>query len=145
MQKLKNLMSLLAIIITSVFCVGCAGIHLSDAYQGAGEKVRDLEYTILSEERIPAELKPLLEEQKENPFEMTYSDKEYLYICIGYGRQEYSGHSIVVNALFLGEKGILVDTSLIGPEAGKEKINTVQFPVLVLKTELVEEVPLFAK
>ena len=145
MQKFKNLISLLAIIITSAFCVGCAGIRLSDAYQGAGEKVRDLEYTILSEERIPAELKPLLEEQKENSFEMTYSDKEYLYICIGYGRQEYSGHSIVVNALFLGENGILVDTSLMGPEAGKEKINTVQFPVLVLKTELVEEVPLFAK
>lgn len=121
------------------------GIKLNDAHQGAGEKVRDLEYTILSDERIPEELVPLLEERKEEPFEMTYSDKEYLYICIGYGRQEYSGHSIVVNDLFLGENGILVDTSLIGPEAGQEKINTVQFPVIVLKTELIEEVPLFAK
>lgn len=124
---------------------GCAGIHLNDSNQGAGEKVRDLEYTILSEERIPEEVKPLLEERKEKAFQMTYSDKEYLYICIGYGRQEYSGHSIVVNSLFLGENGILVDTSLIGPEAGKEKINTVQFPIIVLKTELVEEVPLFTK
>lgn len=87
----------------------------------------------------------MLEERKEEPFELTYSDKEFLYICIGYGRQEYSGHSIVVNALFLGENGILADTSLIGPEAGSEKINTVQFPVIVLKTELMEEVPLFVK
>ena len=126
--------------------VGCdMGIKIGDANQGAGDKVRDLEYTILSEERMPKELVSLLEERKEEPFEMTYSDKEYLYICVGYGRQEYSGHSIVVNGLFLGENGILVDTSLIGPEAGKEKINTVQFPIIVLKTELIEDVPLFAK
>lgn len=125
---------------------GCdMGIKINDVHKGAGEKVRDLEYTILSDERIPKELVPLLEERKESAFEMTYSDKEYLYICIGYGRQEYSGHSIVVNDLFLGKNGILVDTSLIGPEAGKEKINTVQFPVAVLKTELIEDIPLFAK
>ncbi len=125
---------------------GCdTGIKIGDVHQGAGKKVRDLEYTILSEERIPKELVSLLAERQEEAFEMTYSDKEYLYICIGYGRQEYSGHSIVVNELFLGENGILVDTSLIGPEAGKEKINTVQFPVIVLKTELIEDIPLFAK
>ncbi len=124
---------------------GCGGIHIGELHNGAGEKVRDLEFTILSDERIPAELKTLLEERKEEAFELTYHDKEFLYICIGYGRQEYSGHSIVVNALFLGEQGILVDTSLIGPEAGSEKINTAQFPVIVLKTELIEDVPLFTK
>ena len=144
-NSMRKILCLFTVIILSVGLVGCTGIHLSDTHQGAGEKVRDLEYTILSEERIPGELKPLLEDRKEEPFEMTYSDKEYLYICVGYGRQEYSGHSIVVNNLFLGENGILIDTSLLGPEAGKEKINTVQFPVIVLKTELVEEVPLFAK
>lgn len=139
---------IICVFVIMILCggmVGCGGIHLNDLHQGAGEKVRNLEYTILSEERIPKELKPFLEERKEEAFEMTYSDKEYLYICIGYGRQEYSGHSIVVNDLFLGENGILIDTSLLGPEAGKEKINTVQFPILVLKTELIEEVPLFAK
>lgn len=125
---------------------GCdTQIRFGEENAGAGEKVRDLEYTILSEERIPEELKPLIEERQDEAFQMTYSDKEYLYICIGYGRQEYGGHSIVVNALFLGENGILIDTSLIGPEAGAEKINTVQYPVMVIKTELVEEVPLFAK
>ena len=144
-KHVRKMVCLITVMILSVVFTGCTGIHLSDTHQGAVEKVRDLEYTILSEERIPEELKPLLEERKEEPFEMTYSDKEYLYICVGYGRQEYSGHSIVVNNLFLGENGILIDTSLLGPEAGKEKINTVQFPIIVLKTELVEEVPLFAK
>ena len=144
-QRIKYICAIWLVMVTLV-CTACStGIGLQDPHGGAGDKVRDLEYTILSEERIPKELLPLLEERKEEPFELTYSDKEFLYICIGYGRQEYSGHSIVVNALFLGENGILADTSLIGPEAGSEKINTVQFPVIVLKTELIEDVPLFAK
>lgn len=143
MKKLYGILMTFAL----VCCLtGCdLGVALQDVHQGAGEKVRDLEYTILSEERIPEELKLLLEERKEEAFQMTYSDKEYLYICIGYGRQEYGGHSIVVNALFLGKNGILADTSLIGPEAGTEKINTVQYPVIVIKTECMEEVPLFVK
>lgn len=134
------------VFLVSISIYGCdMSMRLVEENAGAGEKVRDLEYTILSEERIPKELKPLLEERQNEAFQMTYSDKEYLYICIGYGRQEYSGHSIVVNALFLGENGILIDTSLIGPDAGQEKINTVQYPVMVIKTELVEDMPLFAK
>ena len=143
MKKILTLLILPIIICTFTACG--TGIQIGDPFKGAGEKVRDLEYTILSEERIPKELKPLLEERKEQPFEMTYSDKEFLYICIGYGRQEYSGHSILVNQLFLGKKGILIDTSLMGPEAGKEKINTVQYPYIVVKTELIEEIPLFTK
>lgn len=125
---------------------GCEwGIRIGDTHNGAGEKVRDLDYTILSEDRVPKELVTLIRERQEEAFEMTYSDNEFLYICIGYGRQAYSGHSIVVNNLFLGKKGILIDTSLIGPEAGKEKINTVQYPCIVVKTELIEDLPLFAK
>lgn len=145
MKKIRVIICVVFTIILICGTTGCAGIQLGDLHQGAGEKVRDLEYTILSEERFPEELKPLLKERQEQPFELTYRDKEYLYICIGYGRQEYSGHSIVVNELFLGENGIFADTSLIGPEAGKEKINTVQFPMIILKTELIEEMPLFTK
>ncbi len=146
MERLKYLWRVILVVMMTAVFAGCStGIHLDDIHGGAGEKVRDLEYTILSEERIPKELITLLEERKEEPFELTYSDKEFLYICIGYGRQEYSGHSIVVNDLFLGANGILVDTSLIGPEAGKEKMNTPQFPMIVMKTELIEDLPLFAK
>lgn len=143
---MKRIISLLLLPIIICTFTGCAtGIKIGDTFKGAGEKVRDLDYTILSDERIPKELLPLIEERKELPFEMTYSDKEFLYICIGYGRQEYSGHSILINNLFLGEKGILIDTSLVGPEAGKEKVNTVQHPYIVVKTELIEDTPLFTK
>lgn len=143
---MKKIIAVMLSVAVTFAMAGCdLGVSIGDTHQGAGEKVKDLEYTILSEERIPKELAPLLEEKKEEAFEMTYSDREFLYICIGYGKQEYSGHQIVVNDLFLGEKGILVDTSLLGPEAGSEKINTVQYPVIVLKTELMEDTPLFAK
>lgn len=143
---MKRIICGVMVLTCMLLITACAtGIGLNDVNQGAGRKVRDLEYTILSEERIPKELQPLLEERKAERFQMTYSDKEYLYICIGYGKQEYSGHSIKVNNFFLGENGILADTSLIGPEAGKEKINTPQYPILVLKTELIEETPLFVK
>ena len=57
-------------------------------------KLRDLEFTVLSEEKIPEELKALVEERKEEPFQLTYTDNEFLYICIGYGKQETGGYSI---------------------------------------------------
>lgn len=77
---------------------------------------------------------------------MTYTDNEYLYVCIGYGKQENSGYTIVVNDFFLGENGVLVDTSLIGPAAGEERINEAQYAYIVLRTQaLEEEMPMYWK
>ena len=50
-------------------------------------KLRDLEFTVLSEEMVPQELLAILEEKKSEPFQFTYSDNEFLYICVGYGEQ----------------------------------------------------------
>ena len=36
-------------------------------------KIRDLEYVLVGEELIPEQLKSILEEKKENPFQLTYS------------------------------------------------------------------------
>ena len=62
-------------------------------------KLRDLEFTVLSEEKIPEELKSLLEERKSMPFQITYTDNENLYICVGYGKQSTGGYSITVEEL----------------------------------------------
>ncbi len=139
MNKLKLVM---LTVITMLFLTAC---QVELVNEGAGEKVKDLEYTILSEDRMPEELIPLLEERMDEPFEMTYSDKEFIYICIGYGYKSYSGHSVVINELFLAENGILIDTSLLGPVAGAEKMNTPQYPYIVIKTEWIEELPLYTK
>lgn len=125
------------------FLTACS---VAEVNSGAGEKVEDLEYVILDEDRIPEELLPLIKERYEEAFQMTYTDNEYLYVCIGYGKQENSGYTIVVNDFFLGENGVLVDTSLIGPAAGEERINEAQYAYIVLRTQaLEEEMPMYRK
>ena len=51
-------------------------------------KLRDLDFTVLGEEKIPEQLKTIIEEKKNTAFEITYTDNENLYICIGYGERE---------------------------------------------------------
>ncbi len=106
-------------------------------------KLRDLEFTVLGEEKIPAQLAPMIAEKKETSFQFTYSDNEYLYICVGYGIQESGGYSIAVNELYLTEDNIHVDTNLLGPES-KEKSNKVpSYPYIVIKTEHLDKTVIF--
>lgn len=106
-------------------------------------KLRDLDFTILSEEKIPEQLKAILEEKKGAPFQLTYTDNENLYICIGYGEQETGGYSITVNELYLTDTNICVSTSLLGPEPSEKSNKTPSFPYVVIKTEFLEQTVIF--
>lgn len=106
-------------------------------------KLRDLDFTVLSDEKIPEELKTILEEKKEVPFQITYTDNEHLYICAGYGKQSTGGYSITVEELYLTDTNICVDTSLLGPDASEKGNATPSFPYIVLKTELLEQTVIF--
>ena len=106
-------------------------------------KLRDLEFTVLSEDKIPEELMSILEEKKSKTFQITYSDNEFLYICIGYGEQETGGYSIAVNELYLTETNICVNTSLLGPEASDKGNKTPSYPYIVLKTEFLDKTVIF--
>lgn len=101
-------------------------------------KLRDLEFTVLGEEKIPEELKSILEEKKTAPFQITYTDNEYLYLCVGYGEQETGGYCIAVEELYLTETNVFVNTVLLGPEASEKNNKTPSYPYLVLKTEFLE-------
>ena len=70
-------------------------------------KLRDLDFTVLGEEKIPEQLKTIIEEKKNTAFEITYTDNENLYICIGYGEQETGGYSIAVDELYLTDTDIV--------------------------------------
>ena len=98
-------------------------------------KLRDLEFTVLSEEKIPEQLKAIIAERKEAPFQVTYTDNANLYICIGYGAQETGGYSIAVNELYLTENNICVSTSLLGPELAEKSNKVTSYPYIVIKTE----------
>jgi len=106
-------------------------------------KLRDLEFTVLSEDKIPEELKALIEEKKQSPFRFTYSDKENLYICTGYGEQETGGYSIAVNELYQTDTAVYVSTSLLGPEASEKGNRTPSYPYIVIKTEYLEQTVVF--
>ena len=106
-------------------------------------KLRDLDFTVLSEDKIPEQLKSIIEEKKAQPFQITYTDNVNLYICIGYGEQETGGYSIAVNELYLTDSNIFVSTSLLGPEASQKEDKTPSYPYIVIKTEYLDQTVTF--
>lgn len=120
-------------------CVLCGCSLLSDERI----KLRDLDFTVLSEEKLPDELKTIVEERKAEPFKLTYSDNQYLYICIGYGQQETGGYSIAVDELYLTDNAVYVSTSLLGPQASDKNNKTPSYPYIVVKTEFLEQTVIF--
>lgn len=106
-------------------------------------KLRDLDFTVLSEEKIPEQLSGMIAEKKETPFQFTYTDNENLYICVGYGMQESGGYSIAVNELYLTEENIHVDTNLLGPENVAKSNKVPSYPYIVIKTEYLDKTVIF--
>ena len=126
-----------AVLLLMLLCilVGCSGKQR--------EKLRDLDATIISEEALPEELKAIIDEKKALPFQITFSDREKLYICIGYGKQETGGYSIALNELYLTEGAVYVSTTLLGPDVSQQAKKTATYPYIVIQTELVEQPVIF--
>lgn len=107
------------------------------------EKISDLEFTVLDPEKIPEELRSVLEEKKITSFKVTYKDEGYLYICVGYGEQQTSGYSIIVEDLYLTDNAVYVDTELLGPGKGEEAAAATTCPYIVLKLPDLEQPVVF--
>lgn len=108
-----------------------------------GNKVRDLELTIVGEAEVPKELANIISEKKMTPFKLTYSDDQNLYIVVGYGEQPTGGYSIAVDELYLTENSIVIDTELKGPEKGENAGAEKSYPYVVVKTEFLENPVVF--
>lgn len=106
-------------------------------------KLQDLGFTVVSEEKIPQELKTIIDEKKADPFKLTYSDAEYLYIVIGYGQQASGGYSIAVNDLYLTDEAIYVNTTLLGPESSETSNRVPSCPYIVLKMDYMDKPVVF--
>ena len=126
----------LAVLLTMIF-TGCTMLSNERV------KLKDLDFTILGEEKIPEELLSIVNEKKAEAFKLTYSDQEYLYICIGYGEQETGGYSIAVNELYLTDSSVFVNTELLGPEPTEKSNPTPSYPYIVIKTEYVDQTVIF--
>jgi len=127
-------MLFLCILLGTILAAGCA--------QKEQEK-KTLEFTVVEEERLPEELLKIVEEKKAEPFKLTYADGGYLYLCVGYGKQQTGGYSISVNELSVTENAVCLDTDLIGPTQAEEKSAAPSYPYLVIKTPFIDKTVVF--
>ena len=126
-----------------LLCLMCMVVFACGKKQDTMEKIKDLECTIIPEDNLPEELFNMIEQKKADAFKITFEDKGFLYICVGYGTQETGGYSIALNDLYETSNAIYVDTNLIGP-APEEKSNPVaSYPYIVIKTEFIDKPVVF--
>lgn len=119
-----------------LFC-GCNMTAPSD------KKLKDLEFTVISQERLSEELAEIIEERKADNFKLTYHDGDYLYLVVGYGEQPTGGYSIAVDALYLTEDAIKVRTTLLGPGPEDAKTEVPSYPYIVMKIMYLDKTVLF--
>ncbi len=122
------------LMVSSFFFTGCK----------EEEKIRDLEFTVVSPECLPEELLEEIETVKAEEFGFTFQDNNYLYLCVGYGQQKVGGYSICVKELYLTEKTIVLDTTLLGPNRTKDKeVKEDSYPYIVIKMEYIDAPVIF--
>lgn len=109
------------------------------AQKNSLEKLKDLDFTVVDETDIPAEMADKIAAEKEEPLKLTYADKGVLYICEGYGRQETSGYSIEVTDCYETKNAIYIHTNLLGPTKDEKIKHTPTYPYIVIKMEYNEK------
>lgn len=137
MRRLRIVVLLLMIVTTVLGITGCK------TDDGEIKKLKDLEFTVVEDADLPGELKEIIDEKKENPFKLSYSNKDYLYIVVGYGKQNSGGYSIAVDELFLTDNAIYIDTNLIGPSQDDMVTQGVTYPYVVVKLEFLDKSVVF--
>jgi len=127
---IKKYLPVAVVLLLCILCLGgCKKININD------DKIRDLDFTVVPQRDIPAELKEIIEDSKENVIRKTFTDKENLYIVVGYGEQPTSGYSIAVKELYEGKSVIYVKTWLIGPSKTDKVVEQITYPYIVIKIE----------
>ena len=127
-------------LLAAAFAAGLSGCSVSREDK---DKVRDLEFQVAAQGELPQELSKLIAQKVSQPFKLTYTDSQNLYIAVGYGAQPTGGYSISVKELYLTENSIILQTELMGPEKGEDPGTEQSFPYIVLRTELLEEPVVF--
>lgn len=103
----------------------------------------EIQFTEVSEQEIPEELKIRMEEEKKTPFMLTYTDGDVLYAARSYGPKEKTGYQVRVDSVVEGELAIRIKTSLMGPEKGEKTKDVVTYPYVVIRLKVTEKEILF--
>lgn len=123
------LMTMLGIFILSAL----TGCRLEEAEE---KKIKDLDYTVCDESKLPDALVEIIHEKRKEPFKLTYRTKDYLYIVVGYGAQDRTDLNVTMSELYLTENAIFVDTDLISVDNTTLADNLVSYPWIAVKCEL---------
>ncbi len=115
-----------------MFAAGCS--KEKEEYKKTG----DVEYTVMEEADVPAELLDIIKEKKGGPFRLTYLAEDALYVAEGYGEQPSGGYSIAVDEIYMAEEGLCIKTTLIGPAADEKVTMAATYPYIVLKLKPME-------
>lgn len=134
MKKIQNRILLFLCMVLTTWLVGCGQSEITQE-----EKIRDLEFTVVSSAEQPETLLEVIEEKKSEGFQICYTKGDYLYLAIGYGAQTTGGYSISVNAVYETENTIVVDTTLIGPESQENTEAIESYPYVVIKIENIDK------
>ena len=78
-KSIKKWGALLILLLAAACFSGCK------VEEGDTKKISDLSFIVVKDEEIPERLRELIQESKEKPFKLTYSDDNYLYLVMGYG------------------------------------------------------------
>ena len=141
-KKLINLNQIVLSVLLSMLLI--SPISITGCARGESQKkTADIDFTIVSEGDLPKDLKKLIKKRRKNPFELSYSDGSYLYVIKGYGKQNTSDYSIVVNGFYLSEDNLIFDTDLFGPKEDADVSNSPSYPYIVIKTEYIENPIIF--
>ena len=107
------------------------------------EKLRDLEFTVMSKEDVPEEFQEQILQNQDMPFRLTYTDQGRLYIAEGYGAQLKTGYSVEVEGLYETSNAIYFHTNLLGPEKGEETKEATKFPYVVVMLDAIDKTVVF--
>lgn len=125
-----------------IFCLVMFVIFLLAALTGCQmeetteKKIKDLDYTVCDESKLPEKLLDIIDEKKQEPFKLTYRTKDYLYIVVGYGAQDRADLNVVMKELYVTKNAIFVDTDMTSVEDKRLENNMVTYPWIAVKCEL---------
>ena len=128
--KRKRFLFIMHVVFLVAVLVGC------EFEETNYDKIKDLDYTVCDEGKLPDELVNRIREKKTEPFKLTYRTKDYLYIVVGYGAQDRTDLSVIIKELYLTENAIFVDTELSAEAAPARADSRVTYPWIAVKCEL---------
>lgn len=120
-----------------LFLSGCNFIRIEE------EPRKPLEYSIVKNEDLPAELAALIQEKKAKAFQLTYQSEKDLFLIKGYGQQMSGGYSISVEELGITSQAVFFRTQLIGPQDEKTALSPPSYPYIVVKMAYRKEPVIF--